>query len=193
MYFINYIIVTFFFFLNKRALSRLRWLKYVAFFSLLNKLVGGLHLAYFQYVQHPNATPLTAQNIKIKLPFVQKKCLGRESTSSVVCPYNSIYFTWTETINCLRLYKHKIEHNTLGLSKVSVPPLPPSSPLSISSQVHPFVCRQSLFSKQGGKKIHVPDKYGPRWIIQIALELADGFEYMKLQGNVQIWLDSGRV
>lgn len=122
------------------------------FFSLLNKLVGGLHLAYFQYVQHPNATPLTAQNIKIKLPFVQKKCLGRESTSSVVCPYNSIYFTWTETINCLRLYKHKIEHNTLGLSKVSVPPLPPSSPLSISSQVHPFVCRQSLFSKQGGEK-----------------------------------------
>lgn len=45
------------------------------FFSF-NKLVGGLHLAYFQYVQHPNATPLTAQNIKEKLPFVQKNALG---------------------------------------------------------------------------------------------------------------------
>lgn len=130
------------------------------FFSLLNKLVGGLHLAYFQYVQHPNATPLTAQNIKIKLPFVQKKCLGRESTSSVVCPYNSIYFTWTETINCLRLYKHKIEHNTLGLSKVSVPPLPPSSPLSISSQYTRLSVGKVCFPSKGGKKSTYPTSTG---------------------------------
>lgn len=33
MYFVNYIII-----FNKRALSRLRWLKYVAFFSLLINL-----------------------------------------------------------------------------------------------------------------------------------------------------------
>lgn len=86
-------------------------------------------MAYFQYVQHPNATPLTAQNIKEKkrerknkeTSIRAKKCLGRESTSSLVV-HNSIYFTWTETIYSLRLYKHKIEHNTLGLSRTSVPP-----------------------------------------------------------------------
>lgn len=165
------------------------------FFSF-NKLVGGLHLAYFQYVQHPNATPLTAQNIKINFHSCKKMPWAWKHFFSC-CPYNSIYFTWTETINSLRLYKHKIEHNTLGLSKDSVHPLP------IFSFVHfPFrytrlsVGKVCFPSKE--KKIHVPDKHAPlagliRWIIQVALELADGFEYMKLQGNVHIWLDSGRV
>lgn len=158
------------------------------FFSF-NKL-GGLHLAYFQYVQHPNATPLTAQNIEKKLPFVQKKCLGRESTSSLDV-HNSLYFTWTETIYSLRLYKHKIEHNTLGLSRTSV------LPLLILSQLHPLVCWHSLFSSRK-KKIHIPAKahatgQSMRLIIQTVLKLTDGFEYMKLQGNVHIGLDSGRV
>lgn len=119
------------------------------FFSF-NKLVGGLHLAYFQYVQHPNATPLTAQNIKKKkkTSIRAKKCLGRESTSSLVV-HNSIYFTWTETIYSLRLYKHKIEHNTLGLSRTPVPPL------HIFSFVHfcprTPVCLSAKFVFQGRK------------------------------------------
>lgn len=159
------------------------------FFSF-NKLVGGLHLAYFQYVQHPNATPLTAQNIKGKnFHSCKKNALGVKALLlwMSIIPYN---FTWTETIYSLRLYKHKIEHNTLGLSRTSVLPLPHLLPLVHFSQVHPFVCWQSfLFSKQE-KNPHTRQARATgrsiRLIIQIALKLTDGFEYMKLQGNVHI-------
>lgn len=151
-------------------------------------------MAYFQYVQHPNATPLTAQNIKKKNKTKKnfhscKKCLGCESISSLDV-HNSIYFTWTETIYSLRLYKHKIEHNTLCLSRTSVPPL------LIFSLVHFFspgapVCllTKVCFSKQEKnprtRQAHATGR-SIRLIIQIALKLTDGFGYMKLQGNVHI-------
>lgn len=60
----------------------------IFFFSHYNHCIaGGLHLAYFQYVLHPNDTSLTAQNRN--LPFVQK-CFGAVKHFRSSTPHTSL-------------------------------------------------------------------------------------------------------
>lgn len=52
-------------------------------------IAGGLHLACFQYVQHPNDTSLTAQKQESSISFVQK-CFGAIKHFRSSTPHTSL-------------------------------------------------------------------------------------------------------
>lgn len=117
---------------------------------------------------------------------MQKKCFACERNACLVVHNPTAYFIWTETIESLRLYKHKIEHDTHVLSRTSVL-------FRLSSHVSfppwcPPGCLLAEFVSPRKKKKSTYQTSAHHWPIDTFSHpdcvKVDGFDYMNLQGNV---------